>query len=136
MKSETQYNKVQPAILRCGVSLCGWQTHTKQNKEYVEEFTANINSIDPGIKFTVEVEENNKLAFLVTNTTRRHDGTLKTTVYHTATHTDQYLDFTSASLTPASSLRWEWPVIWDYTYPHCLEKVPIRKLGFEKSYQE
>ena len=71
-------------------------THTKQKKAYVEEFTDHINSIDPDIKFTIEKEENGSLAFLDTHTIRQSDGTLKTTVYRKPTHTDQYLDFKSA----------------------------------------
>ena len=71
-------------------------THTKQLKEYVDELTDHINSIDPDIKFTIEKEENGSLAFLDTNTVRQPDGSLKTTVYRTPTHTDQYLDFNSA----------------------------------------
>ena len=71
-------------------------THTKQKKAYVEEFTDLINSIDPDIKFTIEKEESGSLAFLDTNTIRQSDGTLKTKVYRKPTHTDQYLDFKSA----------------------------------------
>ena len=71
-------------------------THTKQKKAYVEEFTDHINSIDPDIKFTIGKEENGSLAFLDTNTIRQSDVTLKTTVYRKPTHTKQYLDFKSA----------------------------------------
>ena len=71
-------------------------THTKQKKAYVQEFTDHINSIDPDIKFTIEKEESGSLAFLDTNTIRQSDGTLKATVYRKPTHTDQYLDFKSA----------------------------------------
>ena len=71
-------------------------THTKQKKAHVDEFTAHINNIDPDIKFTMETEENGKLAFLDTNTIRKEDGSLKISVYRKPTHTDQYLDFTSA----------------------------------------
>ena len=74
-------------------------THTKQKKKYVEEFTEHINNIDTHIKFTIEKEENGTLAFLDTNTTRKPDGSLKTTVFRKETHTDQYLDFESAQPT-------------------------------------
>ena len=43
----------------------------------------------------MEKEENGCLAFLDTNTVRRTDGTISTTVYRKPTHTDQYLDFES-----------------------------------------
>ena len=49
-------------------------THTKQLKEYVDEFTDHINSIDLDIKFAVEKEENRSLALLDTNTVRQPDG--------------------------------------------------------------
>ena len=55
-------------------------SHTKQMKEYVDEFTEHINSIDTHIKFTIEKEENGTLAFLDT-TIRKADGSLKTTVF-------------------------------------------------------
>ena len=70
-------------------------THTKQKVAHVQEFTEHINKLDPDIKFTIEREENGSLAFLDTNTVRRTDGTISTTVYRKPTHTDQYLDFES-----------------------------------------
>ena len=70
-------------------------THTKQKVAHVQEFTEHLNKLDPDIKFTMEKEENGRLAFLDTNTVRSTDGTIRTTVYRKPTHTDQYLDFES-----------------------------------------
>ncbi|XP_053380090.1 uncharacterized protein LOC128548728 [Mercenaria mercenaria] len=83
--------------LRVGGSVL-WTTliPSKQLRQYVNEFTDHINSIDPDIKFTIEKEDNGTLAFLDTNTVRLIDGHLKTTVFRKPTHTDQYLDFNSA----------------------------------------
>ena len=70
-------------------------THTKLKKEFAEEFTEHLNSIDPDIKFTTEGEEDRSLAFLDTSTVIKPDGSLDIQIYRKPTHTDQYLNFTS-----------------------------------------
>ncbi|XP_072042908.1 uncharacterized protein [Amphiura filiformis] len=70
-------------------------THTKLKKQYAEEFTNHLNSIDPDIKFTTEGEEDRALAFLDTHTVIQADGSLRIKIYRKPTHTDQYLNFES-----------------------------------------
>ncbi|XP_072022533.1 uncharacterized protein [Amphiura filiformis] len=70
-------------------------THTKLKKEYAEEFTDHLNSLDPDIKFTTEGEEGRSLAFLDTSTVIQADGSLEIKIYRKPTHTDQYLHFSS-----------------------------------------
>ena len=47
------------------------------------------------VQFTVEEESDGKLAFLDIQLSRSEDGTVSTSVYCKATHTNQYLAFES-----------------------------------------
>lgn len=58
--------------------------------EKLQEFLQHINSIHENIQFTMETEENNKIAFLDVLLTRRGKH-LGHTVYRKPTHTDRYL---------------------------------------------
>jgi hypothetical protein len=64
-------------------------------EDIVEEFFEHINSIEPSIKFTMERESNNSIAFLDTRITRKSNGSLIATVYRKPTHTNRYLNFRS-----------------------------------------
>ena len=54
-----------------------------------------MNNQQPSIRFTIETENNNKLAFLDIAVSREPDGRLTTSVYRKPTHTDQYLAYDS-----------------------------------------
>ena len=69
-------------------------SHACLQKKYVQEFHDHLNSINPHIQFTKEVEENNCISFLDTAITRIHDR-IQVSMYRKPTHTDKYLDFNS-----------------------------------------
>ena len=54
-----------------------------------------VNAQQPSIRFTMETESDNRIAFLDTLVHRDTDGRLATTVYRKPTHTDQYLAYDS-----------------------------------------
>ena len=62
-----------------------------------DELNLYLNSIDQtgNIKCTCEQPSNNSIAFLDTLITRESNGHITTTVYRKATHTNQYLNYTS-----------------------------------------
>ena len=61
------------------------------DREDVDDFLQHLNSQQLSIRFTMETEKDNKLAFLDTAILREPDGHLTTSVYRKPTHTDQYL---------------------------------------------
>ena len=61
----------------------------------VDSFHQHLNSIEPSIQFTVEIENNGCLPFLDILITRNSDGSLSTSVYRKQSHTNQYLQFLS-----------------------------------------
>ena len=61
-------------------------------KNKITEFLDHLNSIHDKIKFTMEVESGNSLAFLDTKLIRKPDHTLGHTVYRKPTHTNRYLN--------------------------------------------
>ena len=61
----------------------------------VQQFLDHPSGVEPSIQFTVELESDDKLPFLDVLLQRDPDGSISTTVYRKATHTDHYLDFMS-----------------------------------------
>ena len=70
-------------------------TFTILDRENVDDFLQYLNNQQPSIRFTMETEKDNKLAFLDTAVLREPDGRLTTSVYRKPTHTDQYLAYDS-----------------------------------------
>ena len=70
-------------------------TFTILDRENVDDFLQYLNNHQPSIRFTMETEKDNKLAFLDTAVLREPDGRLTTSVYRKPTHTDQYLAYDS-----------------------------------------
>ena len=54
-------------------------------EQFIGEFHAHLNSIDPHVQFTFQVEQLGAISFLDTKTTRRTDGSIIVTVYHKPT---------------------------------------------------
>ena len=65
------------------------------DRDRVDVFLQHLNSQQPSIRFTMEIENNNKIAFLDRSVYREPDGRLTTSVYRKPTHTDQYLAYDS-----------------------------------------
>ena len=70
-------------------------TFSKLKKIHVENFLKHLNNQHPRIKFTMELLENDRIAFLEALVHVLQDKSTKITIYRKATHTDQYLDFRS-----------------------------------------
>ena len=63
-------------------------------QDELQHFHNHLNGQHPNIKFTIEQEKDNKLAFLDVQVTRR-ETRLSTAVYSKHTHTDRYIPFHS-----------------------------------------
>ena len=61
------------------------------DRDHVDGFLQHLNSQQPTIRFTMEIEKDNTIPFLDTTVTRDSDGLLTSTVYRKPAHTDQYL---------------------------------------------
>ena len=69
-------------------------SHACLKKDYMQEFHDHLNSVNPNIQFTKDLEKDNGLSFLDTITARVR-GRIQVSVYRKPTHTDKYLDYKS-----------------------------------------
>ncbi|KAJ2937676.1 hypothetical protein O0L34_g17486 [Tuta absoluta] len=67
-------------------------TFTILPQDQVTAFLNHLNSIHPNIKFTMESEQKNQLAFLDILKIKNTNGTISHSVYRKTTHTDRYLN--------------------------------------------
>ena len=68
-------------------------TCTALPMDLVNSLYQHLNSVDSNIQFTVEKKKNGQLPFLYIFLSRDTGGSISTSVYRKAMHTDQYLDF-------------------------------------------
>ena len=83
--------RVEPKIWKRYVD----DTFKVLGKDYVDGFLQHLNSQQPTIRFTMEIEKDNTIPFLDTSVSRDSNNLLTTTVYRKPTHTDQYLGYDS-----------------------------------------
>ena len=69
-------------------------SHSRLKKTQVNDFHNHLNSINPYLQFTIELEENRRLPFLDT-VTIRSNGKVVVDIYRKPTHTDKYLHYDS-----------------------------------------
>jgi len=62
-----------------------------KKREHVDEFLSHISSINPQIKFAIEIESEVSIVFLDTKTTRQEDGSITVSVLLQESY--RYLDF-------------------------------------------
>ena len=68
--------------------------HSTTRKDQVNQLQEHLNSIDPHIKFTIELPGTDGLHFLDT-LTKPTPNSIESTVYRKPTHTNRYLDYKS-----------------------------------------
>ena len=68
--------------------------HSATRKDQVNQLRKHLNSIDPHIKFTIELPGTDRLPFLNT-LTKPTPNSIESTVYRKPIHTDRYLDYNS-----------------------------------------
>ena len=68
--------------------------HSATGKHHVNQLQEHLNSIDPHIKFTIELPGTDGLPFLDT-LTKPTPNSIESTVYRKPAHTDMYLDYNS-----------------------------------------
>ena len=74
--------------------------HNATRKEQVNKLQKHLNSIDPHIKFTIDLPGKDVLPFLDT-LTKLTPNSIESTIYRKPTHTDRYLDYKSSHIISA-----------------------------------
>ena len=69
-------------------------SHACFKRNLMNEFQSHLNSMDPYLQFTIELDENQHLPFLDT-ITARSNGRVTVDIYKKPTHTDKYLHYDS-----------------------------------------
>ncbi|BHF79178.1 hypothetical protein SprV_0602229700 [Sparganum proliferum] len=99
------------------------------DRDQLLTFKERLNAVFPDIQFTMEVEENNQLAFLDVLVCRKDCGGLKTKVFRKATNTMQVLNFNSNH--PISHKRSCVRTLYRRVETHCCEpKDKIAELQY------
>ncbi|XP_064477770.1 uncharacterized protein LOC135391440 [Ornithodoros turicata] len=65
------------------------------NREHVNNFLSTLNDVEPGIQFTYEVEQDNRLPFLDVDVRRCQNGKLETSIHRKSRDTGNFLNFDS-----------------------------------------
>ena len=73
-------------------------TFTVSDQDHVNSFLQHLNSQQPTIHFTMEIEKDNIIPFHETTVTKDSDSLLTTTAYRKPNHTNQYLAYDSHHL--------------------------------------
>ena len=68
--------------------------HSATRKDQINKLQEHLNSIDPNIKFTIELPGTDGFPFLDT-LTKHTSNSIESKVYRKPTHTDRYLDYNS-----------------------------------------
>ena len=71
-----------------------YDVHSASRKDQASKLQEHLNSIDPHIKFTIELPGTDGLPFLDT-LTKPTPNSIESTVYRKSTYTDRYLDYNS-----------------------------------------
>ena len=74
---------------------CVDDTFTILDRDRVDVFLQHLNCQQPSIRFTMDIENDGKIAFLERSVYRETDDCLTTSVFRKSTQTDQYLAYDS-----------------------------------------
>ena len=97
---ESSAISTSPALIKWWFRYVDDDVHSATMKDLVNKHQEHLTSIDPCIKFTIELPGTDGLPFLDTVTKPTPNST-ESTVYRKPTHTDRYLDYNSNPLISA-----------------------------------